>query len=154
MSLKDTVRQKFEQAKRSSNREEKDLLSVILGDVATAEARSGKDVADADVEKLLRKILESNAETLAQLKAHHRADDPRAPVLEREIAYLKTLLPQTMDAAAIVAALGPVRADVVNAKNDGQATGVAMKHLKGLGLKVLGQDVSAAVQAIRSGTGG
>jgi uncharacterized protein len=150
MPLKDTVREKFEAAKRSGQREEKDLLSVILGDIATDEARSGKDVPDADVEKLLRKMVESNAETLAQMKAHHRAEDPRGAVLEREIAYLKGLLPQTLDSAAIVAALEPVRAEVRNAKNDGQATGVAMKHLKSQGLKALGQDVSAAVQAIRS----
>lgn len=151
MSLKETVRGKFEEAKRAGHREEKDLLSVILGDVATAEARSGKDVLDADVEKLLRKMVESNGETLAQLKSHGRADDPRAAVLEREITILKALLPQTLDVAAILAALEPVRADIAAAKNDGQATGVAMKHLKAHGLKTLGQDVSAAVQAIRSG---
>ena len=38
----------------------------------------------------------------------------------------------------------PVRAEIVNAKSDGQATGVAMKHLKGLSLNVQGQDVAVA----------
>jgi uncharacterized protein YqeY len=151
MNLKETVRARFEEAKRSGSREEKDLLSVILGDIATAEARSGKDIADADVEKLLRKMVESNTESVNQLKSHGRGDDPRLAVLEREITCLKTLLPQTLDAAAIVQALAPVRADIVAAKNDGQATGVAMKHLKATGLKALGQDVSTAVQAIRTG---
>ena len=70
MSLKEQVRQKFEEAKRAGNREEKNLLSVILGDISTAEARSGKEVADADVEKMLRKMVESNTETLTQLKSH------------------------------------------------------------------------------------
>ena len=152
MSLKETVREKFEAAKRAGQREEKDLLSVILGDISTAEARSGKDVPDAEVEKLLRKMVEANSETLAQMKAHHRGEDPHVAVLEREIAFIKTLLPQTLDPAAIVAALEPVKADIRNAKNDGQATGVAMKHLKSQGLKTLGQDVSAAVQMIRSGS--
>lgn len=150
MSLKNTVRDKFEAAKRSGAREEKDLLSVILGDIATAEARSGKEIADAEVEKLLRKLVESNTETLAQLKSH-RGDDPRIPVLQREIACLATLLPQTLDVPAIVKALEPVRADIAAAKNDGAAMGVAMKHLKTQGLKALGQDVTAAVQAIRGG---
>jgi uncharacterized protein YqeY len=154
MSLKDQVRDKFEEAKRAGNREEKNLLSVILGDISTAEARSGKGVADADVEKLLRKMLESNTETVAQLRSHQRADDPQVAVLEREMAVLKSLLPQTMDAQAIITALEPVRADIINAKNDGQATGVAMKHLKTQNLKALGQDVSAAVQAIRAGQAG
>src|SRR6266852_859113 len=107
MSLKNAVREKFEHAKRTANREEKDLLSVILGDVATAEARTGKDVSDAEVEKLLRKMVESNTETLAQLRSHDRADAPQVAVLEREIAVLKLLLPETLDADAIVRALAP-----------------------------------------------
>jgi uncharacterized protein YqeY len=150
MSLKEQVRRKFEEAKRGGNREEKNLLSVILGDITTAEARSGKEASDAEVEKTLRKMVESNGETLTQMKAHGRGDDPQVAVLERETAFLKSLLPQTLDAAAIVQALEPVRAEIVNAKNDGQATGVAMKHLKGLSLAVQGQDVSAAVKQIRA----
>lgn len=151
MSLKEKVRQKFEEAKRSGNREEKNLLSVILGDISTAEARSGKETPDADVEKLLRKMVESNTETVNQMRSHHRADDPQVAVLEREIAFLKTLLPQTLDAEAIVKALEPVRAEIVNAKSDGQATGVAMKCLKSQSLSVQGQDVAAAVKQIRTG---
>jgi uncharacterized protein YqeY len=150
MSLKATVRQKFEEAKRAGNREAKDLLSVILGDISTAEARGGKEVTDAEVEKLLRKMVESNTETLTQLKSHNRAEDPKVAVLEREMALLKALLPQTLDVEAIVKALEAVRADITNAKSDGQATGVAMKHLKGLSLSVQGQDVSAAVKQIRT----
>ena len=150
MSLKEKVRQKFEEARRAGNREEKNLLSVILGDISTAEARSGKEVPDADVEKLLRKMVESNTDTVSQMKSHHRADDPQIAVLERENTFLKSLLPQTLDAEAIAKALEPVRADIINAKNDGQATGVAMKHLKGLSLSVQGQDVSVAVKQIRA----
>jgi uncharacterized protein YqeY len=150
MSLKEQVRAKFEEARRANNRDQKNVLSVILGDIATAEARSGKEVPDAEVEKLLRKMVESNTETLAQLKSHQRSDDPRAAVLEVEIAFLKSLLPQSLDVAAIVKALEPVRADIVNAKNDGQATGVAMKHIKSQSLNAQGQDVSAAVKQIRT----
>ncbi|OAI46541.1 hypothetical protein AYO44_11160 [Planctomycetaceae bacterium SCGC AG-212-F19] len=149
MSLKEKVRQKFEDAKRAGNREDKNLRSVILGDISTAEARSGKDVSDADVEKLLRKMVESNTETVTQLKSHHRADDPQVAVLEREMVFLKSLLPQTLDAEAIAKALEPVRAEIINAKSDGQAIGVAMKHLKCLSLSVQGQEVSAAVKQIR-----
>lgn len=150
MSFKETVRQKFEEAKRAGHRDEKNVLSVILGDVATQEARSGKEMPDAEVEKLVRKMVESNAETLAQLKSHGRMDDPRAAVLEHETAFLKGLLPQSLDVAGILKALEPVRADIVAAKNDGQATGVAMKHIKSLSLNAQGQDVSAAVRQIRT----
>ena len=70
-------------------------------------------------------------------------------MLEREIAFLKTILPETLDPSAIEQALEPVRADIIAAKSVGQATGVAMKHLKAQGLKVAGQDVAVAVQTIR-----
>jgi uncharacterized protein len=150
MNLKEKVRGQFEEAKRAGKREEKNVLSVILGDIATLEARTGKDVPDAEVEKLLRKMVESNVETVAQLKSHNRGDNPQVAVLDRETVLLKSLLPQTLDAAAIGKALEPVRADILAAKNDGQAMGVAMKHLKALGLKTQGQDVSAAVQALRA----
>jgi uncharacterized protein len=146
MSLKETVRGKFEHAKRIGDHEVKNLLSVILGDISTAEARTGKEASDSDVEKLLRKLVESNTETIAQLTSHHRADAPQIAVLEREIGVLKAILPATLDADAIGVALEAVRADIMNAKNDGQATGVAMKHLKSLSLSVQGQDVSAAVK--------
>ena len=145
------MREKFEEAKRAGKRADKNLLSVILGDISTAEARSGQELPDAEVEKLLRKLVESNTETLAQLRSHHRHDDLQVAVLEREIAFLKTILPETLDAAAIARALEPVRADIIGANNVGQATGVAMKHLKAQGLKVLGQDVAVAVQTIRMG---
>jgi hypothetical protein len=95
-------------------------------------------------------MVESNTETLAQLRSHDRADAPQVAVLEREITFLKSILPETLDADAIVRALAPVREDIVNAKSDGQATGVAMKHLKSQSLNVQGQDVSVAVKQIRS----
>jgi uncharacterized protein YqeY len=149
MTLKEAVRHKFEDAKKAGQREVKDLLSVVLGDIDTAEARSGKDLADPEVEKMLRDLVKHNGETIEHLR-HAKPDDARIAVLEREVALLKTLLPQTLDAAAIVQALAPVRAEVLAAKNDGMATGVAMKHLKSQGLKVLGQDVTAAVLTIRT----
>jgi len=44
-----------------------------------------------------------------------------------------------------------VRSDIINAKNDCQANGVAMKHLKSLSLNAQGQDVSAVVKQFRAG---
>ena len=53
-------------------------------------------------------------------------------------------------AVAIASALEAVRTEIVSAKNDGQATGVAMKHLKGLSLNAQGQDVTAVVKQMRA----
>jgi uncharacterized protein YqeY len=150
MSLKDAVREKFEHAKRTGKREEKNLLSVILGDISTTEARKGKELPDAEVEKLIRKMVENNTDTLAQLKSHNRAGDPQVAVLEREIAVLTSLLPQSLTADAIAKALEPLHGDLVSAKSDGQAIGLAVKHLKGLSLNAQGQEVSVVVKQIRT----
>jgi hypothetical protein len=61
------------------------------------------------------------------------------------------LLPKTLDREAIRKELEAVAADLRGAKGEGQATGMAMKHLKGKGLAVLGEDVAVAVKEIRAG---
>jgi hypothetical protein len=71
--------------------------------------------------------------------------------LARENAILLGLLPATLTPDQIVEKLGSVAADVRAAKNDGQATGVAMKHLKSMGTAVQGNDVTAAVKKMRGG---
>lgn len=75
---------------------------------------------------------------------------PPLKKLNKEIAILEALLPRTLGVDEIVAALASVESDIKAAGNDGQATGVAMKHLKPQGLVVEGKDVSAAVKQIRS----
>ncbi len=70
--------------------------------------------------------------------------------LGQENAYLETLLPRTLDRDAIRKELAPVAAELKAAKSDGQATGLAIKHLKQKGLAVLGEDVSAAVKQLRA----
>ena len=75
----------------------------------------------------------------------------RSERLGRENSYLETLLPRTLDQAAIRKELEPIAAQLKGAKNDGQATGMAIKHLKQKGLAVLGEDVAAAVKQLRAG---
>ena len=64
---------------------------------------------------------------------------------------LATLLPRTMSVDDLVAALGAQAEAIRAAKSDGQATGVAMKHLKTTGGAFEGNDVAAAVKKIREG---
>jgi hypothetical protein len=64
---------------------------------------------------------------------------------------LTSLLPKGLDIAEIVAKLAPVADAIKAAGNDGQATGVAIKHLKAEGISAPGGDVSKAVKAIRGG---
>jgi uncharacterized protein YqeY len=142
--LKDELRTRLTAARKRRAAVEVGILGVALGEIQTEEAR-GTELDEAAVEKILRKLIKSNRETLDATE-----DDARKAVLQEENAVLESLLPKTLDEDGIIAALAPVEADVRAAGNDGQATGVAMKHLKSQGLAVDGRTVSAAVRKLRS----
>lgn len=141
---------KLQEAMKSRNDLARDLLRIILGEVSTRRARTGKEPADAEVHAIIRSMLANNNETRKELEQRGQTTHEGYERLARENVYLETLLPKTLDQAAILKALAPIAADLQGAKNDGQATGLAMKHLKQQGLAVLGEDVSAAVKQLRS----
>lgn len=149
MSLMETLRQKLTESRKAGRPVELSVLQVVLGEATMVEARSGKPPTDEEVEKIVRKTIVGNQETMALMEQKGLVNDAHAR-LAAENAFLQTLMPQTLSVADIVAALADVADGVRAAKNDGQATGVAMKHLKGKGLKVLGDDVSAAVRQLRA----
>jgi uncharacterized protein YqeY len=149
MTMLETLKAKLTECRRAGRPVEMGVLQVVLGDASMIEARTGKPANDEDVEKLIRKVLLGNQETLSILEQKGLAASDNHAKLTRESAYLQGLLPQTLSVDEIAAALAPVADAVKAAKNDGQATGVAMKHLKAQKLRVLGDDVAAAVKKVR-----
>ena len=143
--LKDEMKARMLAAMKAKRAVEKDILRVALGEVQTVESRTGKDAADDEVAKILRKLVKSNDESLAATD-----DAGKREILQAENAILTSLLPQTLGPEEIAAALEPVKDAILGAGNDGQATGIAMKHLKGSGAAIEGKDVSAAVRAMRT----
>ena len=124
----------------------RDVLRLALGEIQTAEARKNAVLSDEDAAAALRKLIKSNEETLAALPA----GDERVATLKREVEVLASLLPAQMTIPQIIEALA-AHADAIRAAgNDGQATGIAMKHLKATGAAVSGGDVTAAVKQLRT----
>jgi uncharacterized protein YqeY len=150
MSLLETLREKLTECRRAGKSVEMSVLQVVLGEASTAEARSGKKPTDEEMEKIIRKVMLGNQETLGILEEKGMTSSPNHAKLTAENAFLQGLLPKTLSVAEIVAALADAADAIRGAKNDGQATGLAMKHLKGKQLKVLGEDVAAAVKQIRA----
>ena len=124
---------------------EKEILRVALGEIQTQQARSNEPLDDKAAIAILRKLVKSNSETakLAQ-------DDETKATLSEEIAVLDRFLPKTLDSDEILAALAPIHREIQAAKADGQAIGLAMKHLKGQGATVNGNDVAATVRQLRT----
>lgn len=142
--LTETIRARMKDAMKARRNVEKEILRVCLGEITTEEARSGEPMSDAAVEKILRKLLKSNVETLKATE-----DEEQRATIAEENAILESLLPKQLTEAEIVEALAPVADAIESAAGDGPATGIAMKHLKQRGAAVDGKTVSAAVKKIR-----
>ncbi|TAK24480.1 MAG: hypothetical protein EPO40_24150 [Myxococcaceae bacterium] len=143
--LLDEIKRQMMAAMKAHDTVRKEILRVALGELSMAAERAGGTLADEPVQGILRKLVKSNQDTLALT-----ADPAQQETLRKEIAVLEELLPKTLDADGIVALLEPVREAIRAAANDGQATGVAMKHLKTTGAAVQGKDVGDAVRRIRA----
>lgn len=144
MALLDQIRAQMFAAMKSGNVTEREILKVAMGEITTDAARPGKKGDDEETLVILKKLVKSNEESIEASQ-----DEAQKAQLRAEIAVLNTYLPQSLGVPEIVAALAPVAEAVKAAGNDGQATGVAMKHLKSLSAEVNGKDVSAAVRQLR-----
>ena len=140
----DELKKRIAQAMKDRDEVAKDVLRVALGEIQTIEHRKNETMKDDEAVAVVRKLVKSNEETLAM------SEGERAATLKRENEILASLLPKTMDADAIVAALAPVAEAIRAAKSDGQATGVAMKHLKSTGAAFEGNVAAEAVKKIRA----
>jgi uncharacterized protein YqeY len=142
--LLDEIKARMFKAMKAGNAVEKEILRVAVGEITTDREREGRTGSDEEAQGLIRKLVKSNDETIAA------SEDPaKKAVLEEENRILSEFLPKSLDLDAIVAALAPVADAVKAAGNEGQATGIAMKHLKGAGAAVQGKDVAQAVKRLR-----
>lgn len=146
MSIVETLRSRALAAMKAKDTVATTILRLAQSEVQALEARQGRALTSDEELGALRKLVKSNEETLAA----STSDVERATTLKREIEILKELLPQAMSAEAIATMLAPVADAIRAAANDGQATGVAMKHLKAQGATVTGNDVALAVKALRA----
>src|SRR3954467_2955828 len=124
----------LQEAIKAKNDLARDVLRVIMGEVATRRGRTGKEPNDEEVHAIIRSLIANNKETRTELEHRGQTTHEAYERLAGENAYLETLLPQTLDRDAIAVELQPMEVALRSAKNDGQATGMAMKHLKQKGL--------------------
>jgi uncharacterized protein YqeY len=140
----------LKEALKSKDDLARDLLRVIMGEVSTRRARTGQEPTDEEVYGIIRKLVAANAETRQELEQRGQTGHEAYDRLGRENVYLERLLPKALDRAEVRRELAPIVHDLKGAKNDGQATGLAIKHLKQKGLAVPGEEVAAAVKELRA----
>ena len=146
--LIDEIKTRMRAALQARDEVTKTILGLAVGELQTGEARANRELTDAEAAAIVRKLIKSNEETLSLA-----GETAEAPRLRKEIEVLSAFLPKAMGPDDIAAALGPVVDAVRAAKGDGQAMGVAMKHLKASGAVALADDVKKAVERIRAPSG-
>jgi len=142
--LLDEIKARMFKAMKAGKTVEREILRVAVGEITTERERDGRTGSDEEALGILKKLVKSNEESLA-----HVTDPEKRAVLTEEIAIISEFLPKSLSVDAIIAALAPVTAQVKAAGNEGQATGVAMKHLKASGAVVTGKEVALAVKSLR-----
>ncbi|MGO9710427.1 MAG: GatB/YqeY domain-containing protein [Polyangiaceae bacterium] len=142
--LSDEIKKRANLAAKAGDTLTRDILRVALGEIQTVEHRVNKPLSDDEAIAIVRKLVKSNEETLAAV-----GEGDKAVTLRRENEILASLLPKSLSVPQIVEALATQIDAIKGAKNDGQATGIAMKHLKTSGAAVDGTEVAAAVKQIR-----
>lgn len=144
--LVDEMKRQLKDAMKAKDLVAKDVLRTALGEIQTAESRAGEALPDAEAQKIVKKLVKANDETMKV-----SPDAETKAKLTRENEILGGLLPKALTVDEIVAALADVTDAIRAAKADGPAMGVAMKTLKATGAAVEAPDVNAAVRKIRAG---
>lgn len=138
MSMVEKLRVDAKQALRDGDEVKKNILRLAIGEIETLQGRTGKDLTDEQCEKILRKLVADNEETLEV------RPNPQL-VLENEI--LQSFLPQQLTIDEIREKLVDCEG-VADNPNFGQAIGTAINLLRGHGFSVDGKDVTTVVREI------
>jgi uncharacterized protein YqeY len=144
MSIVETLRARATQAMKAKDSATSTIVRLALGEIQMAEVRGGKALTEDEAAAVVRKLVKSNEETLALATT-----DDQKKTLTHEIDVLKSVLPATLAPEQLAERLAPVAEPIKAAGNDGQATGVAVKHLKSQGISAPGADVAKAVKILR-----
>jgi uncharacterized protein YqeY len=143
--LLDELKARMFKAMKAGEILEKEILRVALGEITTEAARPGRTGSDDEARAILRKLIKSNEETSLSSE-----DVEKKATLARENQILAEFLPKALSEDDVVAALAPISDALRAAGNDGQATGLAMKHLRATSANVDGKIVTRAVQRLRA----
>jgi len=143
----DDIKKRVAAAVKQGDTVVRDVLRLALGEIQMAETRKNEaGTEEEEAAAALRKLIKSNEETLAALPE----GDERIAILRRENEVLASLAPAQLTVAQIIEALAGQLDAIKGAAADGQATGLAMKHLKSAGADVKGTDVGLAVKQMRA----
>src|SRR5262245_1030129 len=95
------LRAKLQEAIKAKDELVRNILRVVMGEVSTRQARTGKEPGDTEIHGIIRTLIANNSETRKELEQRGQATHEAYARLGQENAYLASLLPQSLDHAAI-----------------------------------------------------
>ncbi len=146
MSLLATIKTDITAAVKSGETTKRNVLKVVVGEAEMTALRKNQTVTDEIVIATIKKVVEGNSSTIA-LRVGILDWNTQTLLLENEI--LTSYLPKSLTLDEVVGHLLGIKNELTSAKSIGQATGLAMKTLKGLNLVVDSKIVIEALTAIR-----
>ncbi len=123
------------------------LLRLVVGT-----AQQDNDESDVNLEKILRKMIKSNQQTIDALTDLDSANKGTPVISDKCLSFvnennlLNSFLPKTMAPEEIVEFIQSNDLDV--STNDGKAMGLVMKTLKSVGKSVQSADVKQAIEMV------
>ena len=134
------LRTKIAEAMKAGRKTEMGILRVLLGELQS------KDITDdAPARKVVRTLMQNNQEAI-RISGEAMKPEQREQ-LELENKVLQAYLPNYLSKDEIKVALQPMLQAIKEARNEGQATGFAIRYLKDR--PVDGTTVKEAVAELR-----
>lgn len=132
-------------ATKSGDTIKKNILKLVVSEVQLEESRRNKTLKDQEIEGIIKKFIKNIEETMSYMKKKDPYKENPPIELVEEITQLMLWLPIKASKKEIEQVLIEHCSSAIIGKSKGQAMGIAMKTLKGLGLSVEGKDVEEVV---------
>lgn len=139
--LIEDLKNEIKKAMKSKDLIRRDILRILVSDSETQAIRQKKQVTDELVHSTVKKIIRGIDDTI----------DALTKKLLAEKSILEEYIPKVLNKDKIKSFLicKSLVEPIIAAKNDGMATGIAMKSFKKENLPVSGKDVQNVIKEIR-----
>lgn len=150
MSLYQTLGDDLKQAMKAGDAFKRDTLRLLqsaIKNVAIEKLVAPIDLADDEVETVIKKLVKQRKDSIVQYRSGGRED--LASQEERELALLSSYLPEALGEADLRLIVGEAlqESGIVAKDKIGQAMGVVMKKIAG---RASGDDVRRVVESLLS----
>lgn len=107
----DELKEQIKQAMKAKDKVRLSILRQVHGEIKNIEINERRDITDADVDAMVKRLIKQTGETLeGSIKAAN--DEERTEMLRQQVAILKGLLPEQLSGDALAELIEKTIAEV------------------------------------------